>query len=305
MTIKEYTYKSADSVHDIKAYACVPDGDIKAVLQIAHGVAEHFGRYSGLCEYLTSRGILVCGNDHLGHGRSSAREERGFFAEKNGWDYVCADVVRFAEIIKKEHQRVKYIFMGHSMGSFIGRMLFMKNQLGADGYIFTATGHTGGFRIKSGRFIGKRELKRLSDKYADSAKITKSAYGSYNKSYGKSRTEFDWISSDEREVDAYIADECCGFPSSVSLFMDMLTGLDYIRRRKNYKSAPKNKPVLSISGKSDPVGNMGRGVTKVWKAMRKAGINAELALYEGRHELLREPVRDKVMAQIYEFILKA
>jgi alpha-beta hydrolase superfamily lysophospholipase len=181
----------------------------------------------------------------------------------------------------------------------------MRNQLPADGYIFSGTGHTSGFMIKSGRIIARCEMKKLKSKYEPSAKITKMAYGSYNKAYGKMRTEYDWISSDEKEVDIYVNDELCGFPSSVSLFMDMLGGLDIIRRKKNYKTAPKDKPVLLVSGKADPVGGYGKGVTKVYKAMKKAGINAELVLFEGRHELLHEPIRYKVMAKLYDFISRA
>ncbi|MDD4124427.1 MAG: alpha/beta hydrolase, partial [Eubacteriales bacterium] len=107
------------------------------------------------------------------------------------------------------------------------------------------------------------------------------------------------------EVDVCVNDEDCGFPSSVSLFMDMLTGLDHIRKKRNYKTAPKNKPVLFVSGKACPVGGMGKGTTKVFKAMKKAGIDAEIVLYEGRHELLHEPIRYEVMAKLYDFILGA
>lgn len=303
MTINEFSYKSADNVHDICAYTCVPDGEVRAILQIVHGVAEHFWRYNGLCEYLTERGILVCGHDQLGHGKTAKDIEKGFFAEKHGWDYTCADVVKLTEIIRREHPGKKHVIFGHSMGSFVTRTVFMKNQIDTDGIILSGTGHTGGLIIKSGRFLAKRIYKSLNSKYDSSKIITNLAFGPYIKAFGKPRTPFDWISGDEKEVDEYIHDNLCGFDVSVSLFMDMLNGLDFIRKKSNYKAAPRDKQVLFISGKSDPVGKMGKGVLKVFNAMQKAGINAKIKFYEGRHEVLHEPVKHQVMEDIYQFIL--
>lgn len=305
MKVTEFDYKSADNIHDISAYACIPDGEVKAVLQVIHGVAEHFWRYGELCEFLTRRGILVFGNDHLGHGKTGEKGKFGFFAETNGWEYVCRDTVKLSETVKAKYPGKKLIAFGHSMGSFILRTLFMQNRLDAEGYILSGTGHTPGIVIKGGRFISRRIYKKLDSKYDSSDTVTRLAFGSYSKAFKNPRTGFDWISGDEREVDRYINDRYCGFPLSVSLFLDMLDGLDIIRKRKNYNSSHIGKKVLLISGKSDPVGNMGKGVKKVYKAMNKAGIDTEMKLYEGRHELLHENVRNKVMEDIYGFILNS
>ncbi len=301
MIKNEFTYRSADGVHDIYACEYLPEGEIRAVLQVAHGVSEHFGRYTGLCEYMTAHGVAVCGNDHLGHGRSVPKEERGFFADKDGWDLVCRDIAQLAAIEREKHPGAPYFLLGHSMGSFAARTVFMKNTVKAQGYIFSGTGQISGLLAKAGGFMAKRACKKHADKYEPDATINKLAFGPYSKPF-EHRTEYDWISSDCAEVDNYIADPDCGGAVSPALFRDMISGMDYIRRAENYGACPKDAPVLLVSGRSDPVGGMGKGVAKVYKAMQKAGINVTLKLYEGRHELLHEPVRGEVMSDMLSFI---
>ena len=301
MIKNEFTFKSADGVHDIYACECLPEGEIKAIIQVAHGVSEHFGRYTGLCEYMVSKGVAVCGNDHLGHGRSAPKEERGFFADKDGWDLVCRDIARLSQIIQEKHPGVPYFLLGHSMGSFASRTVFMKNMIKAQGYIFSGTGQIPALLAKGGMFMAKRAVKKHANKYEPDEGINKLAFAGYSKPF-EHRTEFDWISSDPAEVDAYMADPDCGFAVSPSLFLDMIGGMDFIRRDANYVNSPKDAPVLLVSGRSDPVGDMGKAVVKVYNAMKKAGINVTLKLYDGRHELLHEPVREEVLSDILSFV---
>ena len=301
MRYNEFTYPSSDGIHAIQAYEYLPDGEIKAVIQVAHGISEHFGRYKELWEYMTSRGVAVCGNDHLGHGRTVKREEYGFFADKDGWQRVCDDVASLYKIEKEKYKNAKYCLLGHSMGSFVARTVFMKNMIDADAFIFSGTGEQTGMTVKSGKLVAKIVRKTKKSKYDSDGLIKKLAFGSYNKTFEK-RTECDWISSDPKEVDRYMSDPMCNSPISVGLFIDMLDGLDYIRKQKNYASCRKTSPVLLVSGLSDPVGSMGKGVDKVYDAMVKAGVNVKKNMYEGRHELFHEPVRDKVLGDIYDWL---
>lgn len=301
MKFNEFTYPSSDGIHSIHSYEYLPDGEIKAVIQVCHGISEHFGRYKELWEYMTSRGVAVCGNDHLGHGKTAEKSEYGYFADENGWQRVCDDVVRLFEIEKKKYNNAKYCLFGHSMGSFIARTVFMQGSIDADCYIFSGTGHQSGLTVKSGKLIGKAVRKTKKSKYDSDKFIKQLAFGSYNKKFEK-RTECDWISSDKVEVDRYMSDPMCNAPVSVGLFIDMLDGLDIIRKQKNYASCPKKSPVLFVSGTSDPVGQYGKGVEKVYSSMLKAGVNAKKYMYEGRHELFHEPVRENVLGDIYEWL---
>ena len=304
MIKKEFSFRSVDGIHDIYACEYLPEGEIKAVIQVAHGVSEHFGRYTGLCEYMTSRGVAVCGNDHLGHGKSASKEERGFFADKDGWEFICRDIAQLSELEHERHPGAPYFLFGHSMGSFASRTVFMKNMIKAEGYIFSGTGQINAPLAKAGKLVAKRACRKHASKYEPDQTVNKLAFGSYNKPF-ENRTGFDWISSDSAEVDAYMADPDCGYAVSPALFGDMLGGMDYIRNGKNYATCPKDAPVLLVSGRSDPVGGMGKAVVKVFNAMKKAGINVTLKLYEGRHELLHEPVREEVMSDILSFISSA
>ncbi|MFA6729659.1 MAG: alpha/beta hydrolase [Eubacteriales bacterium] len=301
--LKEYVFgSSGETGQKLCGYAVKPAGEVTAVLQVVHGVAEHFGRYGALAGYLSQHGVLVCGHDQRGHGKSmESADKAGFFGD-DGWEGALGDIVNFSRIMGDEYPGVKYTVFGHSMGSFMCRELFMKGSLKADGFIFSGTGETTMLAAKGGRAVAGAVKRRLKQPCGTSAFVTKLAFGSYNKAFGKPRTSFDWISSDPAEVDAYIGDEYCGFPIPVSLFIDMLGSMNYIRKPKNYAASAKNTPVLLISGRGDPVGGKGKAPARVYKKMLKAGVNAKLKMFEGRHELLREKSRREVMEEILSFI---
>lgn len=300
MIMNEFTYPSSDGIHGIHAYECIPEGQVKAVIQVCHGISEHFLRYKELFDYMSDLGILVCGNDYLGHGKTASVNDFGFVAEKNGWDYLCRDIASLTEIMKEKHPNVRYILLGHSMGSFTARTVMMKGMIDADGYIFSGTGQQNCLTVTAGKAISKLIMTCSKNKKVRSNLIQKLAFGAYNKKTEKS-TPNDWISSIPEQVGAYNSDKLCGKQMTVSLFYDMLTGLDFIRKQKNYALSDK-KPILMISGWDDPVGAYGKGVEKAYKAMKKAGIDVKNNMYQGRHELLHDVSRDKVLADIYAFV---
>ena len=117
----EKTFLSKDGKSTIHYYVWEPVGEPKAILQIVHGMAEHILRYADFAEYMCRQGVLVCGNDHIGHGRSSAPEDWGYFGEENGWKTMVQDVEQLHGIIKVQYMDTPYYILGHSMGSFVTR----------------------------------------------------------------------------------------------------------------------------------------------------------------------------------------
>lgn len=142
MTVhNEFFFESSDKKTAIHAEEWIPESEIRAVLQISHGVSEYVGRYAPFAKFLNENGIAVIGNDHIGHGKSVAEgETRIYFGKENGWKNVVDDVARLRAIGKEKFVGVPYFIMGHSMGSFITRTYLIRYPGDVDGAIIMGTG---------------------------------------------------------------------------------------------------------------------------------------------------------------------
>ena len=297
----EFFYPSHDGKTSIRAVEWRGEGEIRAVLQIAHGVAEYIDRYAAFADFLCQHGIAVVGNDHLGHGGSTAEgEARIYFGKKNGWQHVVDDMHSLRLEGGKRFPGIPYFLMGHSMGSFLTRSYLIRYPGSVRGAILMGTGQQSPALIKAGRLVAKAEGMRLGwDRW--SPLIESIAFAPYNKQFAPNRTSHDWLSVNEENVDRYLADPLCGEQATVGLFYEMLGGLDFIRRSENLAKMDHRRPALFISGWEDPVGDMGKGVIAACNSFRAAGVeDLTLQLYPGmRHEILNETGKEEV----YDFIL--
>lgn len=300
----EFYFTSSTGMNQIRVKQCNPDSEPRAIVQIAHGIAEHVDRYSEFMEYLAAQGYLVVANDHLGHGKSvRPGEPLGFFADSNGWDYVVADMVKLHDRTAAEHPGLPYVMFGHSMGSFLTRTYIIKHPDKYDAVILSGTGHQtkplvfGGYTAAAAsvKLYGPR---KIGDKLNDLA------FGTYTKGIENPRTPFDWLTRVDSEVDKYIADPLCGFVATVSLFRDMMGGIKFITSAQNIKSMSKTQPVYFMSGDRDPVGDYGKGVERAYNAFCKAGLyDVMMRLYPGgRHEMLNEENKEQVYKDIAAWI---
>ncbi|MEN8222139.1 MAG: alpha/beta hydrolase [Acidobacteriota bacterium] len=279
-------------------------GNLKGVLQISHGMAEHAGRYREFAEYLNSLGIGVYANDHRGHGKTAGSLENvGYFADKNGWDLVINDMFQLTERIRNTHESIPIFLLGQSMGSFLTREYISREKGGVDGAILTGTAGEPGIKGSLGIIAGKLFCTLLGKNRPDKI-LDKSVFGSYNRQFKPARTKFDWLSRDVDEVDKYIKDDYCGCIFSSGFFVDLFTGLKNVNKMKNIQSISKTLPLLLISGDKDPLGENVKGVMRVVKAFRKAGIkDVEYKFYkDGRHEMLNETNRKEVFKDISDWI---
>lgn len=280
----------------------IPDGEVRAVLQISHGMSEHIERYRGFAEHLAGRGVLVVGHDHLGHGGSAASEDDyGYFAEENGNRILIQDLYKVFRLTKKEYGNVPYILFGHSMGSFLARQYLCCHGAELDGAVICGTGYQPEIIVKSALAICKIEAALFGWRYR-SRLLRFMSFGSYNAKFRPNRTDSDWLSRNEENVDAYRADSRCGFAFTVNGYYNMFLGMYKIIRKEYLEHMPKTLPVFFIAGAEDPVGNAGKGVLRVVKMFQDIGMkNVSCRLYpQDRHELLNEPDREEV----YEHILK-
>ena len=202
---REFSYPSSDGSHTVHAMEWLPQGQPRAVVQIVHGVAEYVGRYDHVARFLTERGFLVCGEDHLGHGKTVDDGKYGYFGPRGGWDLVVRDIRRLRELQGEKYPGVPYVMLGHSMGSFLTRTYLIRWPGTVDGAVLSGTGQEPAPLVALGKALaGGLCLLRGGDSV--SPLVNAMSLGAYNKKFAPNRTGADWISRDEAVVDTYLKD---------------------------------------------------------------------------------------------------
>lgn len=308
MEKEEFYYDSRDKRSRLHAVRYTPDDrdSIRCVVQIVHGMAEYVERYEEFAEFLTERGCVVVGEDHMGHGKSVDGEGRyGYFCELDPATVLVRDVHRLKKATAALYPNVPYVMLGHSMGSFITRNYMFRYGAGIDGAVVMGTGmqHRAVLVLSrmlaaiQGIIFGPEKKGRLLDKLA---------FSSYNRRIRNPKTPFDWLSRDGERVEQYLNDPLCGFVFTINGFQTLFELISRLYHSENLERIPKKMPVFLLSGDADPVGDYGRGVRKAYISLRAVGLdNIKVKLYEGgRHELLNETNRQAVMQDIYNWIEK-
>lgn len=301
---EEFTFASSTGKNTIHALQCLPEGEPKAIVQIAHGIAEHIDRYRPFMAFLADNGYLAVGNDHLGHGKTiAAPSEQGFFAEKDGWDRVVEDMDKLHDLMRMQYKDAPYVFFGHSMGSFLTRTYLIRHPDKYDAAIISGTGHQARAMVVGGYAAASFFVLTQGARTVGTT-LNNIAFGSYNKGYENPRTIYDWLSRDPAVPDAYAADPLCGFIATNGLFRDMMGGIKFITDQKNIDAMNKEKPIYFMSGDADPVGENGKGVNRAYKAFCNAGLHdVTIRLYPGgRHEMLNETNREQVYQDILTWL---
>ncbi len=301
----EFYFPSKDGNTEIHTIEWKPEGEVKAVLQVCHGMVEYIRRYDEFAGFLSANGYYVVGNDHLGHGKSvQSRSEYGFFNEKYGNACVVGDMHTLRQRTMKKYPDVPYFMLGHSMGSSLLRQYIQMYGNGLSGVILM--GVVADHR-KAALVFGKRLCRLLAafrGWHYRSRMVDGLAIGSYNKKFKHARTRADWITTDQEHLDSYISDPMCSFMFTVNAYYSMFTGMLHMQKKEGVYMIPKNLPILFTSGTEDPVGNFGKGVRKIYEKYKAAGIqDVTLRLYPGdRHEILNETDRQQVYEDILEWL---
>lgn len=306
MVKEEFYYDSRDGVSKLHAVRYTPDNDedIRCVVQIVHGMSEYVERYEEFAQYLTSKGIVVTGEDHMGHGKSVGKDGKlGYFCEQDPATVLVRDVHRLKKATQTIYPDVPYVIVGHSMGSFIARNYMFRYGTGITGAVIMSTGMPDKKLMTIARAVAALQKAFLGSRHV-SETINKMVFGKYNAEIINPRTDFDWLSRDAERVDKYIEDHLCGFTFTVNGFATLFELVMRLYREDNLERIPKNLPVLLIAGTADPVGDYGRGVRKTYEMLDSVGLEKlQMKLYEeGRHELLNETIRSVVAQDIYQWI---
>ncbi len=294
---------TADDGAKLFVYRWLPDAGFgKAVVHIAHGLAEHAGRYERLAEALTESGYVVFANDQRGHGRTTAEPGNiGHFADAGGWARILKDIEEIAQQARKDYLPHPVVLFGHSMGSLVAQHLATRNLFDAVA-LSGANGNVSAL-VHVGKLITRFERLRLGRR-GKSELLNKLSFDGFNKAFKPNRTSFDWLSRDENEVDKYIADPMCGFLCSTQLWLDMLEAITEAAKPELRAKVPKQLPLYLFSGSRDSANEEGRGSTALAEYYRSIGLEkvSYRIFTQARHETLNEINRDEVTEQLIDWL---
>ncbi|MEX2460662.1 MAG: alpha/beta fold hydrolase [Paenibacillaceae bacterium] len=299
-----FTFQDSNAT-SIHVYRWLPaEGmPVKAVVQIAHGMAETAARYERLALTLTANGYAVYANDHKGHGLTAATIEDIGYIGPTGFHGMLEDMVHLTHIIKQEHLTTPVFLLGHSMGSFLAQGYMQKYGTELHGVILSGTNGDPGPSLKPGIFLAKLIAKVYGERH-QSKVITTLVFGSYNSDFKPLRTPFDWLSRDETEVNKYIIDPFCGTLFTASFFRDFFLFLQEIYQIQGLRRIPRQLPQYLFSGALNPVGHKSMGVKKLIVTYEELQLqDITYRFYEGgRHEMLNEINRDEVTQDLLAWL---
>jgi alpha-beta hydrolase superfamily lysophospholipase len=253
-----------------------------AVVQIAHGLAEPATRYARLATALNAAGYHVAANDHRGHGATIVVTPGDFGAP--GFPGLWKDTVQYGELLRVAHPTSRLYLLGHSMGSFAAQNLLPEHSDLYDGVVLS----------------GSTAIDVMA---ANMASGPAGDLSVFNAGF-ENRTGYEWLTRDEAEVDAYVADPLCGFAlpeaTTPALFADGARLADPVQLAK----IRADLPLLIMSGSDDPLAGGGQLPELLGSRYRAAGVaDVTVSVYPGaRHEVFNELNRDQITADLIAWL---
>lgn len=301
---KEAYFKSDNGVNQIRSLIWTDD-EIKqvGVVQIAHGLAEHIGRYDDFARYLTSLGFVVCGNDHIGHGKSVECLSDLGLCYDGGHITMLRDMNTLHRIMARRYPGLPYVIFGHSMGSLLARVYAASFGDSLAGAVFCGTA-----QLPKPVLLLEDPVDYLLSKLPENQNTSDamgSLFGKFTMKLLSEKDPLAWLSKSEKNRQTYKEDPLCGFNMGNSLAKEIAYLAVRVSTPGWAEKLPVGFPVMLVSGAKDPVGAFGRGVLSAANELNAAGIEPEVILYPGfRHEILNEDENEKVYHDIASFLQK-
>jgi alpha-beta hydrolase superfamily lysophospholipase len=269
----------------VAAFRWDPSGEPRAIVQLTHGMGEHAQRYAHLARALTAQRYVVYAQDHRGHGETSPADAELGRIGTDGWDELVADIGRMSATARAEHPGLPLVLVGHSMGSFAAQQYLLDHSGDVDAVVLTGTA-----------VLDLLEPALDLDQPLD--------LSMFNAPFAPARTDYDWLSRDEAQVDAYVADPHCGFGLDGAGGKQMFVAARQLADPDRLAGLRTDLPVYVAVGEHDPVGGDLALVHGLVDRLREAGLgNVTLRTYpEARHEVFNETNRDEVFADVLTWI---
>lgn len=303
MITEEFTFPSTEEGETIYGRAYIPYGEIKGIVQFAHGMCDYGERYEDFFRELTDCGYIAAYADHLGHGNSvRSLDDLGYFSARDGYKKVVDDFNTFYGILDEKFPNDKHYVIGHSMGSFIVRYFMAAYRRPMAGAILMGTSGPNPLAgIGAGLAAG---IALVRGGYYRSSFLEKLAFGSYNKHIEDPVSAWDWLSRDENAVYDFDTDELRNQTFTASGFKDLFSLVRIVNLNTFIDDTPKELPILLLSGDEDPLGNYGKGVRKLEDIFHSLDFrDVQSVLFRGaRHELCHELNREEVFEIVIDWL---
>lgn len=295
-----HTVLTASDGREIKLFAWLPKQEVRHVMVLSHGMAEHIQRYETFALACNAAGIAVYGANHRGHGEDA--QLLGHYADNDGWLKVISDLDLIIEDVAQRHD-VPLVLFGHSMGSFIAQQYAISHGDKLNGLILSGSNYQNPIMYKLASLVSKIEKMRIGAR-SPSRFLDFVSFGAFNSKFKPTRTASDWLSRDPVQVDKYLNDAYCGFACSPQFWQDFMSGLINISQKSEIAKIPNQLPIYIFSGDKDPVGLQGKGVLALEQHITNNGCDNVLCkLYpEGRHEMLNESNAIEVFKDVTDWI---
>ncbi len=301
MSVKEtqFTFPSAGDV-SVHVYQWSPK-EPRAAVQIAHGAAEHAGRYRRVASRLVDAGYAVFANDHRGHGKTAKPGGLGYFAEEDGWNLAIDDLRALNTLIHEQLPGKPVALLGHSLGSLMAQQYLIEHGNTVDAAILS--GSTVADAFMEVIPVLEQEVKQYG-RQAPSVIMAQLMTDQFNTDFPNATSEYDWLSTDASEVQKYIDDPLCGFDLCIGSWLDMLHANSVTTDADQLKKIPHDLPLYMFAGDQDPVSNKLEALHILLDRYQQAGLsNVSHRFYEGyRHEMLNERNRDAVTSDLLRWL---
>lgn len=285
MSFTESTFESPSDATPLATYSWTSVPEPRGVVQIAHGLAEHGARYDRLAQALNASGFLVRAHDHRGHGRSVDSADRlGDFGTP-GFAALIADTAAYGALVAAEHPGLPLFLLAHSMGSFAAQSVLLDHSGQYAGVVLS----------------GSTALDVLAGSLAESEGPV--GLEAFNAGF-EHRTGYEWLSRDEAEVDAYVADPLCGFEVPDDAIPQMFAEAGRLADPAALSRIRPDLPILIASGQADPLSGDGQLAQILGQRYSDAGVlDVTTRVYPGaRHEIFNETNRDEITAEVVDWL---
>lgn len=298
MPFDDKTMLASPTGASLRLLSKVPAGALRGVVQVNHGLAEHAARYARFADFLAERGFATYAHDHRGHGFTTAPgAPLGSFGPEPMAANVVADVLAVHDEIARRHPGTPVIAFGHSMGALIAMNFVLAHSTCIAGAAIWNGNFSAGLLGRLAQAVLAWERFRLGSD-VPSRILPRLTFEAWAKQASDGRTQFDWLSRDLAEVDAYVADPLCGWNASVGMWKAVFDLVFAGADDRNFSTIRRDLPLNLVGGGADPESLKGKTVTALAVRLQRMGFsNLISTIYpETRHESLNEVNRDIIMA---------
>lgn len=302
MECKDFIMKSASDGLPLSGFYVKADGDIRGIVQLVHGMAEHKERYLEFMQYLAKQGYLCVMLDHRGHGKSvKNKNDLGYFYDRHG-SSIVEDAHQLTAALKEKVPHVPFILFGHSMGSLVVRAFAKRYDQDIDALI--VCGSPSRNPMAKLALVMVHLMERFKGDHYRSSLIHNMAFSSYPKRFKETGSENVWLSANQNNVREYDADDGCGFVFTLNGFENLFHLMVDVYDDQGWNMHHKDLPILFIAGRDDPCIDTEKKFEEAYGFMKKCGYRrVDHHLFDGmRHEILNEDDKMDVYRFIQEWI---